>query len=100
MISSASRNGIAVTTGPKISSCTTFIFSFVFTSTVGFTKYPLLPTRLPPVTAFAHADIEIVAYAIELFFGNERAHLGIRVEAGADVDLLRRFRHAIDHFVE
>ena len=30
--------GMAVTTGPKISSRTTFIFSFVLTSTVGLTK--------------------------------------------------------------
>ena len=37
-ISSTFWNGIAVTTGPKISSFTTFIFGLVFVSTVGFTK--------------------------------------------------------------
>jgi uncharacterized membrane protein len=37
-ISFGSEKGIAVTTGPKISSFTTFIFSLVSTSTVGFTK--------------------------------------------------------------
>ena len=36
--SSSRVNGIAVTTGPKISSCTTFIVGFVSTSTVGATK--------------------------------------------------------------
>ena len=56
MISSGSVNGIAVTTGPKISSRTTFMFSFVSTNTVGSTKYPRSPALCPPATAFAPSE--------------------------------------------
>src|SRR6185437_16008264 len=51
-----SVNGIADTTGPKISSRTTFMFSLVSTSTVGSTKYPLSPCRPPPATALAPSE--------------------------------------------
>ena len=42
------EQGIAATTGPKISSRTTFISWFVSTRTVGSTKYPWRSRRAPP----------------------------------------------------
>jgi len=44
-------NGIAQTTGPKISSRTTFMSGVVSVSTVGSTKYPRSPARPPPAGA-------------------------------------------------
>ena len=69
-ISSGSVNGIAATTGPKISSCTTFMFSFVLTSTVGSTKYPLSPDACAAshcLRAFEQPGFEISANPVQLF---------------------------------
>jgi hypothetical protein len=55
-LSSSESNGIAHTTGPKISSRTTFMSGVVSVSTVGSTKYPRSPIRPPPAGAWAPAS--------------------------------------------
>ena len=102
-ISSGSLNGIAVTTGPKISSRTTFMSSRVFTRTVGSTKYPLLPFSLSAgkgCRALRKSGFEISANAVELLLGNERTHAGLGIETGTDLDFLGVVGHSFHNTVE
>src|SRR5580700_4616170 len=86
---SSSSNGIAHTTGPKISSRTTDISGLVSVNTVGWTKYPASPTRSPPVTTCARlsAGFEIAGHPPELLVRDERAKLGLGIETMSDTDL-------------
>src|SRR4029077_15254460 len=99
--SSSELNGIAHTTGPKISSRTTFMSGVVSVSTGGSTKYPRSPPRPPPAAAPAptpapggsprarlEAGRHVADHLVALLGGGQRPHLGGGVEARADLDLL------------
>ena len=50
--------------------------------------------------AFANSDLEIVANALELLFGNQRAHLRIGFEAGTNFDVAGMFGDAFHDLIK
>jgi len=69
---------------------------------VGLTKYPLSPCRLPPTTALAPSDNPSrgIGNPIQLFLGDERAHVGGGFQARAYPDFFSLRRDAFNDFVE
>ena len=98
---STSSNGIATSTGPKISSRTTRIACVVSTSTVGSTK-PGPSIARPPAAARAPSPerVDIAAHALALLRRDERADLRRRVHPRADLQARGDLRDALDHVVE
>src|SRR6266446_4871439 len=102
-ISSRSLNGAATTTGPKISSRTTFMPLWVLTQHSGLDEEAAVAE---PAAAGQRrgtvllTGLQEAADPLELLLGDQRAHLRSRLHAGAQLDRLGDLRDAVHHFVE
>ena len=97
------EKGWAVTTGPKISSRTTFIVGLVSTSTVGSMKSPGPSIFRPPLNAqgpLGEPGLDVAPDPVQLLLGHQRAHLGGRIHARADLHPARLFGYSLGHLVE
>ena len=75
-------------TGPKISSCAIRMSLRTPVKTVGSWKKPISPCRSPPSTSSAPSSRpmrHVALHALELLGRDDRAHLGGRVEARAEL---------------
>ena len=101
--SSRSANGMAQTTGPEISSERAYVLLGVNRHSRFHKVAPITPSLRPPTTALAPSEnrrFQVTAYVSLLLIRDEWAHLGLRIHARPDFDLLHACRHSFDDFAE
>src|SRR5213078_4207025 len=93
--SSSSLNGIAATTGPKISSRAIRMSPSTSANTVGFTKYPSSrPSARDQPRSFLVALRDVAQHTIHLRPRHERSHLRHGIDTRPDA----RFAHRFEQF--